>query len=150
MQQSTLLVYVEVSLKLFLTGEKLPECRCFAWERAGEFVYLALERCARTLYDAVLHVAADDYADCDDELPMETLWQISRDAVEGVHVRLPPRPSLTLAHLLPCTLAQLYRVFLYTSTPRIVTSRMQNNHCLHTHCSAQFHTSEPLSYHSDP
>ena len=54
-------------------------------------MYLALERCARTLYDAVMvplaaHALPED-SDEEEELADADLWQIARDTVEGVHVR---------------------------------------------------------------
>lgn len=73
--------------------------RCFDWERSGDFVYLALERCARTLYDALAPGGreagwADSDPDEDDDAPAAEpdiddagLWAIARDTVEGVHVR---------------------------------------------------------------
>jgi hypothetical protein len=76
--------------------------RCFAWERAGGFVYLALERCARTLYDAVMVDPTDHSQDDEERLPDDALWLIARDAVEGVHVR--PLKTANYVLMLTCWL----------------------------------------------
>lgn len=77
--------------------------RCFAWERSGDFMYLALERCSRTLYDALSPEgrerpegeggggggSEEDAAKAAaEELDDAALWAIALDAVQGVHVRI--------------------------------------------------------------
>ena len=86
--------------------------RCYAWERSGAWVYLALELCDSTLYDSVLKANAE--ADIEEEEngigspkagavsktaangdwkpkagapPSETTWRIARDIIGGVEVR---------------------------------------------------------------
>lgn len=69
-------------------------------------MYLALERCVRTLHDAVMvpptpHAHPED-SDQEEQLAEADLWRIARDTVEGVHVRLLPvdrSPSKSSHHM---------------------------------------------------
>jgi hypothetical protein len=94
--------------------------RCFAWERAGEFVYLALERCARTLYDAVMSGMSENSQELEEELPDTTLWQIARDTVEGVHVRLSSFMHFTLMFIYIIIFVRFSFICCVCSPPRLI------------------------------
>ena len=68
--------------------------RCYAWERSGAWVYLALELCDSTLYDALNEANAgespkegrENFPKAG-EPPSERSWAIAKDCIGGVQVR---------------------------------------------------------------
>jgi hypothetical protein len=63
--------------------------RCYAWERSGAWVYLALELCDRTLHDAFTQPDALGRFPHVEQPQTALTWRIASDCVGGLHVRAP-------------------------------------------------------------
>lgn len=109
-----LMQFHEVARKEFdalvASDEHANVLRCFAWERSDPWVYLALERCDLTLYDAFTQPDPHGRFPQPGDPPTELTLSIALGCIRGVEVRVCPatnacrgtdrhaRPQLHLWH----------------------------------------------------